>query len=107
MDRARGDETVQSGPTVNEDLREIDRSRRNLNTASWRLRSNGGVVWFQSTHKVALEGMVWNEGFEVLVHRTAWWWLLGEKAKDCGPAWVQPSPVGDGRQIEHIPLFRV
>ena len=80
MGRARGDETAQSGPTVNANLKEIDRSRRNLNTASWGLRSNV-ASYILSTYKVALKGMVWNEGFEVLVHEKAWWWLLEERQK--------------------------
>ena len=60
-----------------------------------------------STHKVALKGMVWNEGFEMLVHGRATWWLLGEKVKDYGPGWVQAWSVGDGGQIEPVPLFRL
>ena len=62
----------------------------------------------RSTYKVALKGMVRNEGFEMLVHGRPTWWLLAETANDYGPGWVpvQAWSVGDGRQIERVPLFR-
>lgn len=57
---------------------------------------------------VNLQSRVQRNGLERGIRdaRTWTWRLLEEKASDYGPGWVQAWSVGDGGQIEHIPLFR-
>lgn len=104
MGRGQAGGTARSGPRANVNPREIDHNKRNSNTGEELEVTIERCA--SSTHKVALKGMVWNEGFEVLVHGRATWWFLGENANGHGPGWVQAWAVGDGGQIEQIPLFR-